>query len=50
LIIGIINRLQALTTNNDYTIAVLHNLLSLHTNVLSLSALVLTIRFLATDL
>jgi hypothetical protein len=31
-----IGHLQVVTTNNDYTIANLHNLQSLHTNLLSL--------------
>jgi hypothetical protein len=35
------------TTNNDYTIANTHNLQLLHTNLLSLFPLVITIRFLA---
>jgi hypothetical protein len=40
LIIGSINHLQVETTINYYTIAALHNLQSLHTNLFSLSALV----------
>jgi hypothetical protein len=39
LVIGFINHLQAVTTNNYYTVAALHNLQSLHTNLFSLSAL-----------
>jgi hypothetical protein len=39
LVIGFIGYLQMVTTNNYYTIADLHNLQSLHTNLLSLSAL-----------
>jgi hypothetical protein len=35
-VIGFINHLQALTTNNNYIIADLHNLQSLNTNLLSL--------------
>jgi hypothetical protein len=50
LIIGFINHLQVVTTNNYYTIADLHNLQSPHTNILSLLTLVFTIRSLATDL
>jgi hypothetical protein len=42
LVIRFINNLQMLTTMNYYTIAALHNLQSLHTNLFSLSALVLT--------
>jgi type IV secretory pathway TrbD component len=49
LVTGFINNLQVVTTNNYYTIADLHNLQSLHTN-LSLCPLIFTIRFLATDL
>jgi hypothetical protein len=41
LVIGFINNLQIVTTNNYNTITDLHNLQSLHTNLLSLSALVL---------
>jgi hypothetical protein len=41
LVIGFINNLQVVTTINYYTIAALHNLQSLHTNIFSLSALVL---------
>jgi hypothetical protein len=37
LVIGFINHLHVVTTNNYYTIADLHNLQSLHTNLLSLS-------------
>jgi hypothetical protein len=49
LVIGFINHLQVVTTNNYYTIAYLHNLQSLHTNLLSLFPVVYPIRFLATD-
>jgi hypothetical protein len=42
LVIGFIGYLQVVTTNNYNTIADLHNLQSLHTNVFSLPALVLT--------
>jgi hypothetical protein len=42
LVIGIINNLQVVTTNNEYTVADLHNVQSLHTNLFSLSALVFT--------
>jgi hypothetical protein len=38
------------TTNNYYTIANIHNLQSLHTNLLSLFPLIFTVRFLATEL
>jgi hypothetical protein len=41
-VIGFINNLQVITTINYYTIAALHNLQSLHTNLFSLSALVFT--------
>jgi hypothetical protein len=50
LVIGFINHLQVVTTNNYYTIADLHNLQSLHTNLLNLFPLVFTVSFLATDL
>jgi hypothetical protein len=50
LVIGFINNLKVVTTNNSYSIADLHNLQSLHTNLLILHPLVFTIRFLATDL
>jgi hypothetical protein len=50
LVIVFIDHLQVTATNNYYTIAGLHNLQSLHTNLLSLFPLVLTIHFLATDL
>jgi hypothetical protein len=50
LVIGFVNHLQVVTTNNYYTIAYVHNLQSLHTNILSLFPLVFTVRFLATDL
>jgi hypothetical protein len=39
LVIGFIGYLQVVTTNNYNTVADLHNLQSLHTNLLSLSAL-----------
>jgi hypothetical protein len=42
LVIGFINNLQVVTTDNYYSIADLHNLESLHTNLFSLSALVFT--------
>jgi hypothetical protein len=42
LVIGFIWNLQVVTTNNYNTLADLHNLQSLNTNLLSLSALVLT--------
>jgi hypothetical protein len=38
---GLIGYLQVVTTNNCNTIADVHNLQSLHTNLLKLSALVL---------
>jgi hypothetical protein len=41
---------QVVTTNNYYTIADLHDLQSLHTNLLSLFPLVFTVRFLAQEL
>jgi hypothetical protein len=50
LVIGCINRLQLVTTNNYNTVPDLHNLQSLHYNLLRLFPLVFTIRFLATDL
>jgi hypothetical protein len=40
LVIGFISNLRVITTINYYTVAVLHNLQSLHTNLFSLSALV----------
>jgi hypothetical protein len=40
LVIRFINNLQVVTTNNYYTLADLHNLRSLHTNLFSLSPLV----------
>jgi hypothetical protein len=49
LVIRFINNLQVVTTNNYYTLTDLHNLQSLHINLLSLFPLVFTIRFLATD-
>jgi hypothetical protein len=42
LLIGFINNLQFATASNYYTIAVLHDLQSRHTNLFSLSALVFT--------
>jgi hypothetical protein len=48
-VIGFISHLQVVITNNYYTIADLHNLQSFHI-ILRLFSLVLTIRFLATDL
>jgi hypothetical protein len=42
LVIGFINNLQVVTAINYYTLADLHNVQSLHTNLFSLSALVLT--------
>jgi hypothetical protein len=42
LVIGFINHLQVVTTITYYTIARLHDLQSLHTNLLSLSAVVFT--------
>jgi hypothetical protein len=48
LVIGCINHLHVVTTNNYYTITDLHNLQSLHTNLLSLFPPIFTIRFLAT--
>jgi hypothetical protein len=39
LLIGFINTLQVITTINYYTIAALHNLQSLHTNLFSLQGL-----------
>jgi hypothetical protein len=50
LVFGLINRLQLVTTNNYNTVPELHNLQSLHYNLLSLFPLVFTILFLATDL
>jgi hypothetical protein len=50
LVIGFINSLQLVTTNNYNTVPDLHNLQSLHSNLLRLFPLVFTIRFLATDL
>jgi hypothetical protein len=47
---GFNNHLQVITTNNYYTIADLHNLQSLHTNLLSVFPLVFTVRYLAKDL
>jgi hypothetical protein len=42
LVIGFIHHLQVATTSNYYTIAALHNVQPLHTNLFSLSALVFT--------
>jgi hypothetical protein len=50
LVIGFINDLQVVTTIDYYTTADLHNLQSLHTDLLSLFPLVFSIRFVATDL
>jgi hypothetical protein len=50
LVIGFINRVQLVTTNNYNTVPFLHSSQSLHYNLLSLFSLVFTIRFLATDL
>jgi hypothetical protein len=50
LVIGFIKRLQVATTVTYNTVRALHNLQSLHYNLLSLFPLVFTIRFLATDL
>jgi hypothetical protein len=46
LVIGFNNKLHVVTTDNYYIIADLHNLQSLHINLLSLFPLVFTIRFL----
>jgi hypothetical protein len=46
---GFINRLQVATTVTYNTVPDLHNLQSLHYNLLSIFPLVFTIRFLATD-
>jgi hypothetical protein len=50
LVIGFIKHLQLVTTNNYNTVPGLHNLQTLHSNLLSLFPLVFTIRFLAMDL
>jgi hypothetical protein len=50
LAIGFINRLKAVTTITYNTVPDLHNLESLHYNLLSLFPLVFNIRFLAMDL
>jgi hypothetical protein len=50
LVIGVINHLQIVTTNNEYTIADLHNLQLLHTNLLTVFPLFFPVRFLVTDL
>jgi hypothetical protein len=42
LVIAVINHLQVITTINYYATADLHNLQSLHTNLFSLSALIVT--------
>jgi hypothetical protein len=42
LVIEFIKNLQVVTTINYYTIAALHNLPSVHTNLFSLSTLVFT--------
>jgi hypothetical protein len=49
-VIGFTNHSQVVTTITYNTVPDLHNLQSLHSNLLSLFPLVLTIRFLATDL
>jgi hypothetical protein len=48
--IGFTNHLQVVTTKTYYTITDLHNLQSFHIDLLSLFPLVISIRFLATDL
>jgi hypothetical protein len=48
LVTGFVNHLQVVTTNNYYTIADLHNLQSLHTDLLILFLLIFAIHFLAT--
>jgi hypothetical protein len=50
LVIGFIDHVQFVTTNNYNTAPDLHNLQLLHYNLLSLFPLVFTIRLLATDL
>jgi hypothetical protein len=50
LVIGFINQLQVAPTINYYNILDLHNLQSLHANLLGMFPLFFTIRFLATDL
>jgi hypothetical protein len=50
LVTGLINLIQLVTTNNYNTVPDLHNLQSLHYNLLRLFPLVFTIRFLATNL
>jgi hypothetical protein len=50
LVIGFINRLQVVTTITYNTVPDLHNLQSLHYNLLSLFPLVFTIHFLETNL
>jgi hypothetical protein len=42
LVVRLINNLQVVTTINYYTIAALHNVHLLHTNLFNLSALVFT--------
>jgi hypothetical protein len=50
LVIGFINHSQVVTTINYNAVPNLHNLQSLHYNLLNLFPLLFTIRFLATDL
>jgi hypothetical protein len=50
LVITFIGYLEAVTRNNYNKIVDIHNLQSLHINLLSLFPLALTIRFLVTDL
>jgi hypothetical protein len=50
MVVGFINHSQVVATNNYNTVPDLHNLQSLHYNLLSLLPLVFIIRFLATDL
>jgi hypothetical protein len=50
LVIGFTNHLQVVTTINYYTIADLHILQSLHTNLLGIFPLVFTLRFLTLGL
>jgi hypothetical protein len=50
LVIGFIIHLQPITAMNYYTVAALHNLRSLHTNLFSLSALVWLISRSSSDL
>jgi hypothetical protein len=50
LVTGFTNDLQVANITNYYIIADLHNLQSLHANLVSLLLIVFTVRFLATDL